>query len=94
MSLIQLQKLYDKLLNTYTAQYNKLSEDQEKTINVPNRPKNLTLGFIEGDLPPMPPLEGDEETIVERIKLNTRRRKTIRIGLNILNLNKLLNGIY
>ena len=72
-------KLYGKLLNIYTAQYNKLAEDQKKTINVLNRPENLTLGFTEVDLPP---LESDEEvklepeeTIAEKVKLNPRKRK-------------------
>ena len=34
-------ELYYKLLNICTNQYNKLSEDQKKTINVLNRPENL-----------------------------------------------------
>ena len=74
-------KLYNKLLNIYTTQYNKLSEDQKKMINVLNRPENLTLNFIEDNLPAMPPLKGDEEVklepeepITERVKLNTRKK--------------------
>ena len=69
-------KLYDKLLNIYTTQYEKFSESQKKRINVLNRSENLTLDFVEDYLPPVPPLEGDEEvklepeeTIAETIKL-------------------------
>ena len=66
-------KLYDKLLNKYGTQYNKLSEDQKKMINVVNKPGMLSLDFTEDDLVPMFSLEGDEEpeeTIAERLKLN------------------------
>ena len=86
-------KLYDKILSIYTAQYNKLPEDQKKTINVLNRPENLTLGFSEDDLPP---LEGDEkleETIAERVKLDPRKRKNEETGLKILTPNKLLTRL-
>ena len=41
--------LHDNLLNIYTADYNKLTENQKKTINVLKRPENLTLGFTEDD---------------------------------------------
>ena len=34
-------KLYDKLLNIHTNQYDKLSKDQKNRINVLNRPKKL-----------------------------------------------------
>ena len=54
-------QLYDKSLNIFTTQYNNLSEDQQKKINVINRPENLTLGFVENDLPSMLSLEVDEE---------------------------------
>ena len=96
-------KLYNKLLNICTTQYDILSEDQKKKINVLNRPENLTLDFVEDDLPPMPPLEGDEEvklepeeSIVERVKLNPRKRKEKKktgTGLKILTPNKLLTRL-
>ena len=66
-------KLYDKLLNKYGTQYNKLSEYQKKMINVVNKPGMLSLDFTEDDLVPMFSLEGDEEpeeTIAERLKLS------------------------
>ena len=72
-------KLYDKLLNIYTTQYENLSEGQKKKVNVLNIPENLAFDFVECNLPPMPPLERDEEvklepeeTIGERVKLNPR----------------------
>ena len=50
--LIQPSKLYDKLLNIYTTQRKKLSEDQKKkTINVVNSPENVTLNFTEDKKP-------------------------------------------
>ena len=66
-------KLYDKLLNKYGTQYNKLSEYQKKMINVVNKPGMLSLDFTEDDLVPMFSLEGDEEpeeAIAERLKLS------------------------
>ena len=78
-------ELYDKLLNIYTTQYFiKLLNDQKKRINVLNRPENLTLDLYldEDDLPPVSPLEDDEEvksepeeTVAERVKLNPQKRK-------------------
>ena len=72
-------KLYDKLLNIYTTQYDKLSEDSKERVNVLNRPEMLNLDRDE-DLPQ----EGDEEvklepeeTFAERIKLNSRKIKGI-----------------
>ena len=44
-------KLYDKLLNIYTTQRNKLLEDQKKTVNVVNSPENVTLNFTEDKKP-------------------------------------------
>ena len=32
-------KLYDKLLNIYTTQYNNLPQDSKKRVNVLNEPK-------------------------------------------------------
>ena len=49
-------KLYDKILNIYTIQYDNLSEYQKKTVNVVHRPKNLTPDFDEDNLPEMLPL--------------------------------------
>ena len=39
--------LYDNLLNIYTTQYDNISEDQKKKINVLKRPENLIRDFIE-----------------------------------------------
>ena len=84
-------KLYDKLLNIYTTQYDKLSEDSKERVNVLNRPEMLNLDLDEDDLPQ----EGDEEvklepeeTFAERIKLNSRKIKGI--GLKISTPTKLL----
>ena len=61
----------------YTTQYNKLSEDSKKRINVLNKSEMLILDFDRYDLLPMTPLESDEEvklepeeTSAERLKLN------------------------
>ena len=59
-------KLYDKLLNVYTTQFDNLWEDQKKRINVLNRPENLTLDFDEDDFTSMLPVEGDEEEVTAR----------------------------
>ena len=68
-------------LNIYTTQYDKRLEDLKKRVNVLNKPQSLTLVFDKDDLP----LEGDEElklepeeTIAERIKLNSQKRKVIK----------------
>ena len=72
-------KLHDNLLIIYTTQYNNPSEDQNKRIIVLNRSGNLTFGFDENDLSPMPLLEANEkvrlepeETIAEKGKLSPR----------------------
>ena len=90
-------KLYDKLLNIHTTQYDNFSEDQKKNVNVLNKPENLIINFVEDDLQSMPPLEGDEEvklepeeTITERVKSNPRKRKLTGTGLKILTPTKLL----
>ena len=82
-------KLYDKLSNVYTTEYDKLSEDQKKRINVLKRLENVALYFVEDDLPSVPALEADkevrlepEETIAEKVKLNLRIRKETGTGLN------------
>ena len=68
-------------LNIYTTQYDKRLEDLKKRVNFLNKPQSLTLVFDKDDLP----LEGDEElklepeeTIAERIKLNSQKRKVIK----------------
>ena len=55
----------------------KISKDQKKKIDIINRSENLTLDFDEDDLPPILPLEDDEEiklepeeSFDERVKLN------------------------
>ena len=64
-------------------------------MSVLNKPEMLSLDFIEDDLPPIPPLEGDEEpeeTIAGRVKLNPRKKKT-GTRLKILTPNKLLTRL-
>ena len=86
---------YDKLVNIYTTQYDKLTKTQKKRLKVQNMPENLPADFYldpdENCLPPMPPLEDDEklklepeETIAERVKLNSQKRKNEETGLKIL----------
>ena len=58
-------KLCDKLLNIYTAQYNKPTEDQKKMINFLKRPENLTLGFTEDDLPPMKVMKSQKKLLLK-----------------------------
>ena len=56
----------------------------------------LTLNFDEDDLPQESDKEVNlesEKTIVERIKLFPRKRKTTGIGLKILTPNKFLTGL-
>ena len=81
-------KVYGKLLNIYANEYNKLSEDQKKKINVLNRHANLALNFVEVDLPP---LEDDkevklepEEINAERVKLSPQKRNNEETGSKIL----------
>ena len=38
-------KLYDKLLNIYTTQYDKLTKAQKNRIKVQNRPENFWFVF-------------------------------------------------
>ena len=94
-------ELYDKLLSIYKTQYDKLTKAQRKKIKVQNIPQNLPIDIDldeDGDeIPPIPQLEGDEEvkseseeTIDERIKLNTSKRKITRTELKILTPNNLL----
>ena len=81
-------KVYGKLLNIYANEYNKVSEDQKKKINVLNRHANLALNFVEVDLPP---LEDDkevklepEEINAERVKLSPQKRNNEETGSKIL----------
>ena len=60
----------------------KISKDQKKKIDIINRSENLTLDFDEDDLPPILPLEDDEEiklepeeSFDERVKLNPPKWK-------------------
>ena len=60
----------------------KILKDQKKKINIINRSENLTPDFDEDDLPPILPLEDDEEiklepekSFDERLKLNPPKWK-------------------
>ena len=57
-------ELYDKLVNIYTTQYDKLTKAQ-KRIKVQNRTENLAIDLYldenEDDLLPILALEDDEE---------------------------------
>ena len=93
-------KLYDKLLNKYETQYDKIPEDSKKILTAPNKPEMLRLNFFGDYFRPMPALEGDEkvklepeETIAERVKLNLPKRKKTGTGLNMLIQNKLLTRL-
>ena len=75
-------RLYDKVLNIYTTQYEKFSEDLKKMVNIPNKAEILIPDFDRDDLPSISTLlEGDEEVkleseniIAEIIKLSPRKR--------------------
>ena len=75
-------RLYDKVLNIYTTQYEKFSEDLKKMVNILNKPEILIPDFDRDDLPSISTLlEGDEEVkleseniIAEIIKLSPRKR--------------------
>ena len=69
-------KLYNTLLKIYKHQFNKLKQDKKKKTVFKNRPKNLRLktydyegwlsenkdgGKKSYDVPPIPPLEGEEK---------------------------------
>ena len=74
--------LYDKVLNIYTTQYEKFSEDLKKMVNILNKAEILIPDFDRDDLPSISTLlEGDEEVkleseniIAEIIKLSPRKR--------------------
>ena len=75
-------RLYDKILNIYTTQYEKFSEDLKKMVNILNKAEILIPDFDRDDLPSISTLlEGDEEVkleseniIAEIIKLSPRKR--------------------
>ena len=75
-------RLYDKVLNIYTNQYEKFSEDLKKMVNILNKAEILIPDFDRDDLPSISTLlEGDEEVkleseniIAEIIKLSPRKR--------------------
>ena len=68
-------ELYNKLLNIYKTQYDKLTKAKKKRIKV-------DLYLDEDNLPPITALEGDEEvkldpeeTIAEIIQLKKKKKK-------------------
>ena len=75
-------RLYDKVLNIYTTQYEKFSEDLKKMVNILNKAEILIPDFDRDYLPSISTLlEGDEEVkleseniIAEIIKLSPRKR--------------------
>ena len=75
-------RLYDKVLNIYTTQYEKFSEDLKKMVNILNKAEILIPDFDRDDLPSISTLlEGDEEVkleseniIAEIIKLSPCKR--------------------
>ena len=86
-------KLYDRLLNIYTTQYDNLSEGQKKKRNVLNR-----LGHVILDLSLIPPLEGDEkvkltpeETIAEKVKSHPRKTKKSKNRIKNLDSKQIVN---
>ena len=90
-------KLYDKLLNKYETQYDKLPEDSKKILTAPNKPEMLRLNFFGDYFRPMPAL-GDkkiklepEGTIAERVKLNLQKRKKNRNRIKHVNSKQVIN---
>ena len=84
-------ELYNKLVNIYKTQYDKLTESN---LNVPEK---LPIELYLDELLLVPPLEDDEElklepeeTITKRTKLNPWKRKATGTGLRIFTPNKLL----
>ena len=70
-------ELYNKFLRIYKTQYDKLTKAKKKKIKVQNVPENLStdLCLDEDDLPPLPPLGGDEEVKLEPEKSTAQRVK-------------------
>ena len=60
-------ELYDKPLNIYKTQQDKLKKVYQKKMRVQNIPENLPIDLYlgENDLPPIPVLESDEEVKLE-----------------------------
>ena len=85
-------ELYNKLLNIYKTQYDKLTKAKKKRIKV-------DLYLDEDNLPPITALEGDEEvkldpeeTIAEIIQLKKKKKNT-GTGLETFTPNKLLTRL-
>ena len=99
-------ELYNKLLNMYKPQYDKLTKAQRERIKVQNMPEDWSIDLYldkdEGEIPPALELEGTkeitfepEETIAERVKLIPRKRKTAVARLKILyQHNKITKKVY
>ena len=99
-------ELYNKLLNIYKIQYDKLRKSRKKRIKVQKvlkkLPIDLYLDESEHNLPSMHELEGDAEvklepaeTIAERIKLKQEQEQKKNTGteLKILAPNKSLTRV-
>ena len=91
-------ELYNKVLNIYKPQYDKLAKTKKKRIKSQNVPGTLPTDLYLDDLPPMPAIKGDkkvklepEETIAERVKLSPQKNEES--GLKILTANKLLTRL-
>ena len=87
-------KLYDKLLNRYTTQYDNISKGLKKRLSVLNGLEMLILDFDEDDLLQKGNEEvklEPEETISENEIL--KKRKIIGTVLKILTPNKLLTRL-
>ena len=87
-------KLYDKLLNRYTTQYDNISKGLKKRLSVLNGPEMLILDFDEDDLFQKGNEEvklEPEETISENEIL--KKRKITGTVLKILTPNKLLTRL-
>ena len=81
---------YDKWYEVYEKSKSQLEETIAERVKAD-----------ENDLPPMPPLHGDEkevkleaeETIAERVKLNPLKRKNEGTGFNVLTSKKLITRL-
>ena len=81
-------ELYDKLINIYTAEYDKRSKAQKKRIKILNSSEILALDLYldedEDNLPPISLLEvksEPEETSAEGVKLNPQKKYKNRIKI-------------
>ena len=90
-------KLYDKLLNRYKIQYDKLSEDSKKRVDVLNKPEMLALDFDEDHLSP---IEADEEVKSEpeetfwKNKIKSSKEKNNRNRVKSFHLKQIINQTY